>query len=69
MKLPKGGRSITGQLRAAFSDHCHEAKDSPTILIADSEGVDADFRATMDAGLAYLARASSHKVVCFRHRS
>lgn len=30
------------------------------------EGVNAVFRAMMDAGLAYYARASTHKVVCFR---
>lgn len=30
------------------------------------EGVNAVFRAFMDAGLAYYARGSTHKVVCFR---
>lgn len=30
------------------------------------EGVNAVFRAMMDAGLAYYARGSTHKVVCFR---
>ncbi|WP_299416480.1 FkbM family methyltransferase [uncultured Sulfitobacter sp.] len=30
------------------------------------DGVNAVFRAMMDAGLAYYARASTHKVVCFR---
>ena len=30
------------------------------------EGVNAVFRAMMDAGLAYYSRGSTHKVVCFR---
>lgn len=30
------------------------------------DGVNAVFRAMMDAGLAYYARGSTHKVVCFR---
>lgn len=30
------------------------------------EGVNTVFRAMMDAGLAYYARGSTHKVVCFR---
>ncbi|KEJ89474.1 FkbM family methyltransferase [Sulfitobacter donghicola] len=30
------------------------------------EGVNAVFKAMMDAGLAYYARGSTHKVVCFR---